>query len=244
MVKKLTTNRLKSQMIIIGFLLFSLSINTFGQNTNDSTNSDIYKNAITFGLAHSMHYTTITGDFPNKNFGNFESKISTSTPRLTFSLGMTVDYYFNKMLSLQFDFLYMYAGSHLIQKTKIYNEIGIIENNKYYTYSMSYFKFPLLLNFYPLHMLYINGGGYFAPLISSSKYDYWYNNREPIEDIKPFDYGFVAGMGLNFKYVKIGFQYSYGIGNFIDNNNFNVHNNVFEITARWKFYSDIRNRNK
>jgi hypothetical protein len=49
-------------------------------------------------------------------------------------------------------------------------------------------------------------------------------------------------MGLNLKYVKLGFQYSYGIGSFIDNNNFDVHNNVFELSVRWKFYSDIRNR--
>ena len=217
--------------------------NAQNENNNNNSNGDIYKNAVTFGLAHSMHFTSIVGDFPSKNLGNFETSISTSSPRFTFGIGMTVDYHFNKMLSLQFDFMYMYAGSHLIQKTKVYNEFGIVKSNKYYTYAMDYFKFPLTLNFYPVHMLYINGGGYFAPLISASKYDYWYDSREPIEDINPFDYGLVVGMGLNLKYIKLGFQYSYGIGSIVDNKNSNIHNNVFEFSARWKFYSDIRNRN-
>ena len=231
-------------LIIAIFLFFSVNTNSYGQNVtkSESSSEDINKNGITFGLAHSMHFTTITGDFPSKDFANLKSDISTSSPRFTFGIGMTIDYHFNKLFSLQLDFLYMYAGSHLIQKTTIYNEVGIIENKKYYTYAMNYFKFPLTLNLYPIPLLYVNGGGYFAPLISSSKYDHWYDNREPIEDIRPFDYGFVVGMGLNLKYVKLGFQYSYGIGSFVDSKSFDIHHNVFELTARWKFYSDIRNR--
>ncbi len=243
MIRKIITNNFKVFIIAL-FVFFSVNTNSFGQNVQNEANTsgDIYKNAITFGITHSLQFTTITGTFPNNKIQNLESNISASTPRTTFSFGMTMDYHFSKKLSLQFDFLYTYIGAHLVQKTIVYNELGIIENNKYYTYATSYFKFPLTLNFYPLPLLYINGGGYFAPLVLSSEYEHWYNSREPIEDIKPIDYGFVAGFGFNFKYVKLGFQYSYGIGNFINNKSSNLHHNVFELSVRWKFYSDIRNR--
>jgi len=237
-MEKIKINNSFKAIAIVLIVFFSINNNSYGQDTD----SDIYKNAITFGLTHSVNFTTITGSFPTKNFSNLESKVSVASPRTTFSIGMSIDYHLNKHLSLQLDFLYTYIGAHLLEKTSVYNEIGIIDNNIYYTFATSYFKFPLTLNYYPMPLLYINGGGYFAPLVSNSSYNHWYDNREPIEDIKPFDYGFVAGFGLNLKYVKIGFQYSYGISDFIDNESFNVHHNIFEITARWKFYSDIRNR--
>lgn len=237
MIIKLTKNFLVFS-VIATLALLAANTNSYGQ---DNDYSD-YKNAVTFGLAHSLHFTTISGTFPSSSIANRETKISTSSPRFTFSIGTTTDFHINKMVSIQFDFLYTYMGAHLLSKTYLYNEVGVIENKEYYTYAMDYFKFPLTVNFYPMRHIYMNGGGYFSTLISSSRYSHWYENREPIDDIKPIDYGIIAGFGFNTPYAKIGFQYSYGLNNFVDNKSFDVHHNVFEFTVRWKFYSDIRNR--
>jgi len=237
MVKNNKFLKVKISLLIIVSVLF-LNTNTFGQGSESSD----YQGSVTFGLTHSFHFTTITGQFPSLNLGNRQTSISTAAPRFTFSIGMTADYYVSSKFSVQFDFLYTYIGAHLVSKTFLYNEVGVIENREYYTYAMDYFKFPLTLNYYPMPKLYVNGGGYFATLISSSKYNHWFDSREPIDNIKPFDYGLVVGFGFNTKYAKFGFQYSYGFNNFIDNPKYNLHHNVFELTVRWKFYSDLRKK--
>jgi len=225
-----------SLLVFVSLIL--LNTNTFGQESSDNN----HQGAVTFGLLHTFNLTSISGTFPSKNFGNSKTKTSVSSPRFTFDLGMTVDYFISEKLSVQFDFVYTYQGAHLISKTFLYNEVGKIENKDYYTYAMDYFKFPLTANYYPMKHLYINGGGYFSTIISSSNYEYWYDKGDPIDDIKPFDYGVIAGFGFNTPYAKIGFQYSYGINDFISNDNYNLHHSVFQMVVRWKFYSDLRRK--
>ena len=225
--------------ILVFVSIFILNQKTFAQG--NETVSD-HKGAVTFGLLHSFNLTTISGGFPTSNFGNSETKTSILSPRFTFDLGMTVDYYLTEKFSVQFDFLYTYQGAHLISKTYLYNEVGKVENKKYFTYAMDYFKFPLTINYYPQKNLYVNAGGYFSSIISSTEYEYWYDRGDPIDDIKAFDYGVTAGFGFNTAYAKIGFQYSYGINNFMTANNYDLHNNVFQIIVRWKFYSDLRKK--
>ncbi len=232
---------MKTKIISVVFILiFMMNTNLFAQEgikTND------YKDAITFGLLHTFNLTYISGTYPSQPFGNLESKTSVSAPRFTFDVGMTVDYYLSNKLSVQFDFVYTYMGAHLITKSYLYNEVGKIENKKYFTYGMDYFKFPLTLNYYPMEKLYVNGGGYFSTKISSHNYENWYDKRNPIDDASPIDYGIVAGFGFNTAYAKIGFQYSYGINDFITNNDYNLHHSVFQFIVRWKFYSDVRKIN-
>ena len=70
MIKGFITS--SSKVLIIALLLFfSMNSNSYGQDVttnNKSTSEDVNKNAITFGLAHSMHFTSITGEFPGINF--------------------------------------------------------------------------------------------------------------------------------------------------------------------------------
>jgi|GEM_PF-4801791 hypothetical protein len=228
----------KKSLTIIVALLFVLLINgnILGQTENSNSNS----NAVTFGIIHSFNLTSVAGTFPSSDFSNSKTITSIVSPRYTFDLGMTVDYFIVDKLSVQFDLVYTYQGAHTVNKSSIYNEIGKLESKEYLTLATDYFKFPLTFNFYPKEKLYVNAGGYLASLVSAKTYDGWYDQREPIENMNILDYGIIAGMGFNTSYVKIGFQYSYGLNSFINDGKHDVHHSVFQLVTRWKFYSDIR----
>lgn len=203
---------------------------------------DIYKNAMTFGIAHSFNFTSIVGSFPDVFASNISQTTNMTAPRFTLDFGMTTDYYISEQFSIQFDAVFTYNGAHFVSTRSVYNEIGIIETNQWFTYAMNYFKFPLAVSFYPKDKLYLTAGGYFATLLHSRKYEYWYNlDSKPINRINNIDYGMVFGMGFNLPYLKVGFQYSYGFDSFISDPNYDLHHSVFQVVARWKFYSDIRN---
>ena len=221
-----------------------LSIFVFGTNTYAQEDADNdYANAITFGLVHSLNLASMTGTLPSTNVSNLNSKTTMYAPRVTFDVGMTMDYYINKKLSVQMDLVYSYLGTKLVTKTNIYNEVGIVKKESYSRYTTSYFKLPLTINFYPVKGIYANAGGYFSSLISASQYEHWYDNGNTIDDISPLDYGVIAGVGFNTPVVKVGFQYSYGLYDIINNDDYNLHHSVFQLILRWKFYSDLRKRN-
>jgi len=236
---KYTNSKVNSSMLFL--LLLFLSTQIVAQNKH----KDAYADAFEFGLYHSFNLTTIVGSFPDINTANVKQKTSLTSPRFTFDLGMSVDYYLNKQFSLQFDALFTYNGGHFINTRSIYNEVGRIEHNEWYTYSMSYFQFPLSVVFYPKEQLYISGGAYIGTLIHSQKYHYWFETgTQPIADINPLDYGLQFGMGFNMSFVKIGFQYSYGLADIITNSSYNLHHSDYKLVVRWKFSSDIRDRKK
>ena len=229
----------KSHSILLFFLLLFLSTQIKAQNNQN----DAYKNAFEFGLYHSFNLTTITGTFPDINTANIVQETSLSSPRFTFDVGMTLDYYINKRFSLQIDALYTYNGGHFVSTRTIYNEVGKIEHSEWFTYSMSYFQFPLALVVYPTEQLYLSGGAYAGTLIHSQKYYHWYEpGSQPIKDLNSFDYGLQFGLGFNMSYLKVGFQYSYGLADMINNSSYNLHHSDYKLVVRWKFFSDIRNK--
>jgi hypothetical protein len=230
---------IKSLLIVV--LILTLNSSISGQ----SKESEVYTGAITFGLYHSFNLTTITGSFPELKSMNLKQETKLTSPRFTFDVGMTMDYYIAKQLSVQMDLLFTYSGGHFISTRTIYNEVGKIEQDEWFTYATSYFQMPLAIVFYPKEQIYFSGGGYIATLIHSHKYHVWYDNTsQPIKDINNFDYGLSVGAGFNMSYVKIGFQYNYGIANIINNSNYNLHHSDYKLVIRWKFSSDIRNRKR
>ncbi len=234
-------NLLKRSITLLFILvfLFSGNMKVMGQKSND-----VFKNSITFGVTHAFNLSTIAGSFPTISYANVDKVTESNSARLTLDLGMTVDYHFSKLLSLQLDLVYSYTGSRVVTTNYLYNEIGKLETTESYMYTMDYFKFPLTLNFYPKEQIYINAGGYFSTLIASKKYDQWFfgSDRLPIDNINPIDYGITAGVGVNLPVVKIGFQYSYGISSFINETDYSVHNSLYQLVVHWKFYSDIRKK--
>lgn len=208
-------------------------------------NSDLYKGAFTFGLVHSFNLTTVVGSFPDISNSTVVQTTHMSAPRFTFDIGMTSDLYLNKNLSIQFDAVYTFSGAHFTNSKTVYNEIGKAETSEWFTYATSYFKFPIALVLYPNENIYLSGGGYIAPLLSSRRYNYWYDfNSQPLTNVAKVDYGIIFGMGFNFSFVKVGFQYSYGLSNMMSEDQFDLHHSDFQIIARWKFMSDIRNRQR
>ncbi len=220
-------------------LLISFNGNTFAQDEN----VDIYRNAVTFGIVHSFNLASMVGSFPQNTISNINSSTSVVSPRFTIDIGMTTNFYLNKKVSFQFDFVYALRGAHLMTTSTVYNEVGKIETKKWFTNSMNYLKLPLTLNYYPMEKLYVNGGGYASILLSSKTYEYWTSpEKEPIEGLENFDYGLVFGFGFNLIPVKVGFQYSYGLSSLISSEGYDIDHSVFQLVARWKLYSDIRKR--
>lgn len=241
-MKNLFTQRIKIlflSIIMIGFA----NTSSFGQS-DTQTDQTVYKDALTLGITHSFVMSTISGDFPSNGLDNIDNKISMLSPRYTLDFGMTADYFINEKVSVQLDFVYTYIGAKFVEKNFLYNEIGKIEKKDEFTLSTHYFKLPLTINYYPKDKLYINGGGYFAPLVSAQKYRYWSESSADIIEANPFDYGIVAGFGFNLPYAKVGFQYSYGLSNFRKEEGYDLHHSVFQMIVRWKFYSDIRNNKR
>jgi len=227
--------------ILIVVLIFTLNSSISAQSKED----EVYAGATSFGLYHSFNLTTIVGSFPEIKSMNITQETNLTSPRLTFDLGMTMDYYIAKQLSVQMDLLFTYSGGHFITTRTIYNEVGKIEQDEWFTYATSYFQMPMAIVFYPKEQIYFSGGAYVGALIHSQKYHVWYDNTsQPIKDINNFDYGLSIGAGFNLSFLKVGFQYSYGLADIISNTNYNLHHSDYKLVFRWKFSSDIRDRKR
>jgi len=237
-------NKTKTLLKIFS-LLFLFSIMHLNVNAQLKEN-DIYKNAVTFGLYHSFNFTTIVGDFPELKTPSVKQETHLSAPRFTFDIGMSMDYYFNRHVALQMDALFTYNGGHFVKTRTVYNEVGKIEEYEYFTYATSYLQLPLALVFYPKDQVYFSGGGYIGSLIYSQRYHHWYdsNTSKHIKDVNPFDYGLVFGMGFSLSYVKIGFQYSYGLSSIVNEPSYDLHHSDYKMVVRWRFASDIRKRKR
>ena len=236
---------MKIYYLIIATIIF-VNNSAFAQWENLENEQNKYDGAVTFGLIHSINLTTVSGDLPSLNSSNRETTTRNRAPRLTMDIGLTGNYYFNEKISLQMDLVYSYMGTHLTTNTRIYNEVGVIETDDYYTYAMDYIKMPISINFYPREKIYLNIGGYAASNLSNSVYkifhsdDYHVDEIESLGNVNSLDYGVIMGVGFNTKIVKVGFQYSYGISAFNSNDDYSLHNSVFQIVARWNFFSDLK----
>ena len=226
--------------------LFFLNNSVFAQ-WEDIKNEEVkYEGAMTFGLINSVNLTTISGNLPSITTTNKIITTKKRAPRLTMDVGITGNYYFNHKISLQMDLIYTYMGTHITANTNIYNEVGIIDKNNHYSFSMEYIKLPISINLYPKEKIYINLGGYIAANIDNSVYklfnrgSYKADEIDAIGGIQPLDYGILLGIGFNTKIAKIGFQYTYGLSQFNTNQDYNLHNNLFQIVARWNFFSDLK----
>lgn len=221
-------------IFLLGFVLLSQCI--LAQSAED------YVGAVTFGLTHSINNTTLHGDFPDNSYLN-RIESTDVIGRITPDIGINVDYYFSHLLSVQFDAVYSSMGCIVETNSTLYNEVGTVEGYTSKRLVLDYIKFPLAINFYPKEIFYINGGGYVSTLISSRERSFWYDSSVDEEyKFNNLDAGIVAGGGLNLSYVKLGFQYSYGLMNTIrDDEDLDLRNGVFQFIVRWKFYSEIRN---
>lgn len=231
-------------LIITAFIFISNSVSAQWEKLEKDEIK--YEGAVTFGLIHSINLTTISGDFPSIISSNRKTSTKNRVPRLTIDIGLTGNYYFNEKVSIQADIVYTFMGSHLATYTYIYNEVGVVETDDYYIYAMDYIKIPLSINYYPREKIYLNFGGYVASNLSSSIYGFFHNDSYKIEeieklgDVNALDYGLLLGVGFNTKIVRLGFQYTYGLSRLNSNDVYSLHNNVFQIVARWNFFSDLK----
>lgn len=224
-------------IVLLPFLLYANS-QLLAQDVDKKVNG------LTFGLTHSVNTTRLHGDFPSYSYLNVTESNSTYS-RVTFDVGINIDYYLSPMFSIQMDATYSSMGTVLENTTTLYSELGKVEGYNTNRIVLDYIKIPLAINFYPHEMIYMNVGGYGSTLISSRFYsrdsesedlDYKFNN---------VDAGIIAGGGVSLAYVKLGLQYSYGLMNVVTNDNeLDLRNGVFQFIVRWKFYSEIRNAKK
>lgn len=234
----LNIKRLKTRCLTLVAAILICSAIVHAQETGKTSR----KGAINFGLVHSFNNTTFHGTFPDDSYLSRVENVYPSS-RFTINLGLGIDYFLSQNTSLQFDLVFSPEGARIVDETTVYNEVGVFEGYSSSLYSLNYIKIPMLFNIYLHDIFYLNAGGYGSALVSSSTGDgpFGLFNSEKIEGIADFDAGVIGGAGVNFSYVKLGFQYSYGIIPCIENDDYSLHNGVFELVARWKFYSEVRN---
>ena len=234
----------------IYYVLLSIFIGSiiqgYSQNDVGSVEQVKYAGAFEFGLQHSVNLTTLSGN--NNSYKVGKNRVVELDPvgrRLTVDLGMFTNFYFSKVVSLDFEVLYSYMGAHVNKKTTLLHDLGEISGTDNESYALQYFRFPLVLKVHPSEKAFVEFGGYAATLLSAEKFYPWYTDpgysREKLNGISSFDAGLLVGVGFDLKILNLGFRYNYGLVNvFEDQGSLDLRNSMFQVVAQWKMYSDIK----
>ena len=207
--------------------------------------SSIYKGAIEYGLQHSANITRFYGEYPTHTFETWEDSYEHSRSRFTMDLGAFVNVYLTPKITILSEISFSFMGDNSLFTRTVYQDVGKFETKVYPTFALRYLKIPVSVNYLIRDGFFLQGGAYFATLLSASAYDsFWYGNAIDVDNINAIDAGLIAGFGMSTKIVMVGFRYSYGLTEVFSEDNSNLHNGVYQIVAQWKLYSDVRKRKK
>jgi hypothetical protein len=213
-------------------LLVSCSYSSFAQDQTESgTNIEI-------GIHQAFNLTSLIGNTTSSSYYNREDNISVRKSRGTFDIGIFANVFLSKKFSIQTEVFYTYMGAHMKQTTTVFQDLYKEELDQDVTYALRYVKLPLSFKFYPHEKLFIHAGGYASVLLGADYYyPYTVKEREPIKNVSPYDLGIMAGLGVDLKYLSLGFRYNYGLVDILpDDKNQDLKNSVFQFVLQCKVY--------
>ena len=215
-------------------LLISCSFSSIAQ---DNTDSDSGTN-IEIGIHQAFNLTSLIGSTSPTSYYNQEDEISVRKSRGTFDIGIFANVFLSKKFSIQTELFYTYMGAHMKQTTTIFQDLYKEEIDQDVTYALKYGKLPISFKFYPHEKLFIHAGGYASILLGADYYyPYTVKQREPIKNVSPYDLGVMAGLGVDLKYLSLGFRYNYGLIDILpDDKNQDLQNSVFQFVLNCKIY--------
>jgi len=200
------------------------------------------KGKFEFGLQHSVNFPRLIGQGPKSSFGIVEIESIPIATRFTPSFGGFGNYYISNRLSVQFEIMAAFYGSHFSKEESVYQDLGFYKTSTRETYALRYLKIPVALDYHLNDQFYVQGGGYFSVLLNAKSYDGYVSFEETakyVHYINPIDAGLMGGFGMNTRIVRVDFRYNYGFLNVFENRGgANLHTSVFELTAHW----ELRNR--
>ena len=132
--------------------------------------------------------------------------VTDENARIGFNLGLFGQPISTDAMALQVELLYSTKGSHAQYTGLAYQEIK---------YNLNYIDLPVLAVIKLGHAGEIHLGGYASYLLNANisyKGDLANGSTEIDKDnLKSFDYGLLAGLGINFGSVQVGARYNYGL---------------------------------
>jgi hypothetical protein len=163
--------------------------------------------------------TSVTGQSDQNNFkfgikgglnvSNMYTKdIQTNNTLMGFNAGLFLKIPITSILAFQPELLYTTKGSELTYNSFITGKAS---------FSLNYIEMPLLAVFNLTKNFNIHGGVYLASLnnvkiTNKSTTDLInFENDLKKSDFEMFDYGLVAGAGLDFNKISLGVRYEYGM---------------------------------
>lgn len=143
------------------------------------------------------------------NVSNMYTKdVQTNNTLMGFNAGLFLKVPITSVLAFQPELLYSMKGSELTYNSFITGKAS---------FSLNYIEMPLLAVFNLTENFNIHGGVYLASLTSvkitnKSTTDLInFESELKKSDFEMYDYGFVAGAGLDFNKISLGVRYEYGM---------------------------------
>ena len=158
----------------------------------------------------------LTAKFGIKGGVNFSNLYIDNVQKENVKIGMNAGFFAKvpiiRGISIQPELLYSNKGA----RDRYSNSI---QGSGEYRFNLNYVETPVLLVFNLTRNLNFSGGGYAAYLVSANVKDV--NNDGTITGVtnlnadhfRRFDYGLVAGLGVDIQYITFGVRYNYGLRN-------------------------------
>lgn len=164
-----------------------------------------------WGIFFGPSWSIPSGSAPQLENGAAYNSIR-ERARTTFYFGFKFNFFVQDNLSVEFDALFNSAG----QKTELsgfLHEIGQSNETVKYTEVLSYFVFPLTVNYYLTDKIYVKGGLYGAALASAQRREGGlFGDYYDVGNLyRGGDFGFTAGIGAESKVVFLEWRYSRGL---------------------------------
>lgn len=216
-------NNYLKKIILSNIMLLLMSFNYCfaqeykSQDSLSSTPPETYvkktntKSGMEWGFFMGPNWSLPSGSAPQLETGIQYENVR-ERARTTFYFGFKFNFHLENNLSVEFNALFNSQG----QKTEFsgyYHELGYSDETEKYTDVLSYFVFPLTLNYYLTDNIYIKGGVYGATLAGAQRREGGvFGNYVDIGHLyKSGDFGVTAGIGAESKVVFLEWRYSRGL---------------------------------
>jgi hypothetical protein len=169
--------------------------------------------AATMSVGAAQAQFTRAGIKGGLNVSNlYIDNVTDQNARLGLNIGLFGQVLSNSAMALQLELLYSTKGSKAQYGGTVNQEIK---------YNLNYLELPVLAVFKIGEVVEIHAGGYAAYLLNADvSYSGVINGVDKInsDNLKSFDYGLSAGLGVNFGSVQVGARYNYGLAEIADSN--------------------------
>lgn len=203
-----------SLIFVMGIINSSFAQEYKNQDSLSNYQSKYYapeKKTVEWGFFMGPSWSIPSGSAPQLETGAQFSNVR-ERARTTFYFGFKANFFIEDRLSVEFDALFNSMG----QKTEFSgfnHELGQSNETVKYTEVLSYFVFPLTLNYYLNENIYIKGGLYGATLAGAQRREGGlFGDYLDVNHLyRGGDFGFTAGIGAEAKVLFVEWRYSRGL---------------------------------